>query len=375
MSLPTLFSTPLLRWFVFLGLLVGGLAVCPPGAQAVGPAPYQGFGAATPGGTGQAVVHVTTLADSGPGSLRTALSKGNRTIVFDVSGTITLASALKVKGAFITIDGFTAPPPGITLVNAGLYISGNDFAHDIIVQGLRVRNSKGDGITIRDSTYNIVIDHVSIQGAGDGSIDVTRNAFDVTIQWCVLAENVPDHNFLVLVDYQALRVTLHHNLFIRGRSRIPQSGWDPTQDTTPPDTVTDIRNNLIWNFIDYGTLVREKSRSNVMQNFYYSSTQPSAARALQVKTGGKVHARGNFSLNGANIDGRGNQSQPFPAAPVDTTDACTAARDVVASAGAWPRDAIDQQYLSTISLPSTSCGGSSTATTTSSSTKKTKKKK
>jgi len=375
MFLTALFSKLAPRWFSLLCLLTGSVAVCPLGVQAVGPAPYQGFGATTPGGAGQAVVHVTTLADSGPGSLRTALSKGNRTVVFDVSGTITLLSALKVKGAFVTIDGFSAPPPGITLVNAGLFMSGNDFAHDIIVQRLRIRNSKGDGITIRDSAYNIVIAHVSIQGSSDGSIDITRNASDVTIQWSILAENVPDHNFLVLVDYQALRVTLHHNLLVRGQSRIPQSGWDPTQDSTPPDTVTDIRNNLIWNFIDYGTLVREKSRANVVWNFYYSLTQPSAIRALQVKTGGKVYAKGNYSLNGANIDGRGNHSQPFPAAPVDTTDACTAAQQVVASAGAWPRDATDQQHLSTIALPSAPCGGGSTTTaTSSSSTKNTKRK-
>jgi hypothetical protein len=360
MSLIALFSKSLLRRVVFWGLLMSGAAMSPLGMDTAGAVPYQGFGATTPGGAGQAVVHVTTLADSGPGSLRTALSQGNRMIVFDVSGTITLSSAVKIKGAFITIDGFTAPPPGITLVNAGLYISGNDFAHDIIVQGLRIRNAKGDGITIRDSAYNIVIDHVSIQGAGDGSIDVTRNASDVTIQWCILAENVPTHNFLALVDYQALRITFYKNAFIKGQSRIPQSGWDPTQDSVPPDTVTDIRNNLIWDFIDYGTLVREKSRSNVVGNFYYSSTEPTALRALQVKTGGKVYANGNFSLNGANIDARRTQDQPFPAVPMDTTDACTAAQQIVASAGMRPLDAIDQQYLATITLPSAPCEKSTT---------------
>jgi len=360
MSLLVLCPKSLLRWFAFLGLLMSGVAVCPLGADTAGAASYQGFGATTPGGTGQAVVHVTTLADSGPGSLRTALSQGNRTIVFDVSGTITLSSAVKIKGAFITIDGFTAPPPGITLVNAGLYMSGDDFAHDLIVQGLRIRDAKGDGITIRDSAYNIVVDHVSIQGASDGSIDVTRNASDVTIQWSILAENVPSHNFLVLIEYQALRITLHHNLLVKGRSRLPQCGWDPTQDSVPPDTVADVRNNLIWNFIDYGTLVRERSRSNVVGNFYYSSTEPTALRALQVKTGGKVYADGNFSLNGANIDARRTQSQPFPATQVDTTDACTAAQQVVAAAGVRPLDATDQQYLSTITLPSAPCEKSTT---------------
>ncbi len=351
--------------FSFLALFAAAALVFL-GAQGVGATVYQGFGTTTPGGAQGSVVIVTTLADSGPGSLREALSRGNRYVVFRVGGNIALSSQISVKGAFVTIDGFMAPPPGITLVNAGLRITGDTAAHDVIVRGIRVRNAIGDGITIRDNTYNIVVDHVSIQGASDGSIDITRGAFDVTIQWSIMAENIPNHNFLSLVEYQALRVTFHHNLFVKGQSRNPHSGWDSTLATTPPDTVTDIRNNLIWNFIDYGTLIKNNTQSNVVQNFYYSSTQPTATRALHVTTGGRVYAQGNYSLNRANVDSQGNQKQPFLATPMDTTDACTAARQVVDQAGTYlpgviDRDAIDQQYLSAITLPSAPCGSSTTA--------------
>ena len=346
------FSLPYLFFTVAVLVLLGAR-----GARA---AVYQGFGATTPGGAPGAVVHITTLADSGPGSLREAVKLGNRTVVFDVSGTITLTKEISVKGAFITIDGFSAPPPGITLVDAGLRLSGNDNTHDVIVQGLRVRNAAPDGINIRDGAYNIVINHVSIQGANDGSIDITQNASDVTVQWSIFAENVAGHNFLSLVDYQALRVTFHHNLFVRGQSRNPHSGWDTTLATTPSDTVTDIRNNLIWNFIDYGTLIKNNTCSNVVQNFYYSATQTSASRALHVNNGGRVYAQGNYSLNGAKVDSQGNKGQPFLATPVDTTDACTAAQQVWGTAGVRPLDAIDQHYLSTIALPSVSCGNSKT---------------
>ena len=352
-------------WFSLLNLLVVSIAsaaLWSLSAQEAKASVYEGFGATTPGGAQGAVVHVTNLNDSGPGSLREAVLQGNGTVVFDVGGTINVANQqVKVKGAFITIDGFSAPPPGITLVNGGIRLAGKDGAHDVIVQGLRIRDATvggGDGITIRDAAYNIVIDHVSIQGAYDGSIDITRGASDVTVQWSILAENIPSHNLLSLVDFQALRVTFHHNLFVRGQSRKPHSGWDPTLATTPPDIVTDIRNNLIWDFIDYGTVARNDTRSNVVRNFYYSSTQPSADQALRVNnSGGQVYAQGNYSLNGADVDSQGNQTHPFLAVPVHTANACTAAQRVVARAGARPLDAIDQQYLSAITLPSSPCKG------------------
>ena len=51
----------------------------------------QGFGAAASGGRGGQVIKVTSLAESGPGSLAEALATpGPRIIVFDVSGVIDL---------------------------------------------------------------------------------------------------------------------------------------------------------------------------------------------------------------------------------------------------------------------------------------------
>ncbi|WP_260348557.1 hypothetical protein [Alloyangia mangrovi] len=69
-----------------------------------------GFGALTRGGGDGRTLHVTTLADDGPGSLRWAAEQeqGPRIIHFDVGGTIDLSRQIQI-GPDITLDGGTAP--------------------------------------------------------------------------------------------------------------------------------------------------------------------------------------------------------------------------------------------------------------------------
>jgi pectate lyase len=261
-----------------------------------GSSPFQGFGANTRGGADGTVFHVTTLEDNGddlhpiPGSLRDAVSRRNRYIVFDVAGTIVLQTFLYVYGDHITIDGFTAPPPGIVITRYGIILRGNRGAHDVIVRGLRVRDitrsptsdTQWDGIQVANGAFNILIDHVSVHGADDGSIDITTS-HDVTVSWSIIGPPKSGKN--MLVKYDASRVS-HHNVFLDSAVRNPQIEndelWTPAGSTT-----VDMRNNLIRDF-GAGTRVAKGAWANVVNNYY--SAGPSA---LVVQFQGRAYASGN----------------------------------------------------------------------------------
>jgi pectate lyase len=321
----------------------------------------QGYGASTPGGTGKPVYHVTNLKDSGAGSLRDALSQGNRMVVFDVAGTINLLSVLPIAGSYITVDGFSAPSPGITIRQAGLQISYSS-QHDIVIRGVRIRNpgvysSEGDGITMKNNVYNILVDHVSVDGATDGNIDITRGAHDVTVQWSVLSHSGKN----MLINYQADRVSLHHNLWVDAPWRNPNIQYTDGSTSVDANTTADFRNNLVWGWGDSGggTILKCGAKANVINNYYFSGATTLARQKNAIVNDGcygnaswpiaSFYASGNVSGDDVDINVR-NVSSPFPAAAVDTQNACTGAASALAGAGVAPRDAIDQQLHGSISL-------------------------
>jgi hypothetical protein len=341
---------------------------------------YQGFGASTLGGTGQPVYAVTNLNDAGPGSLRDAVSQEKRSVVFKVAGEIKLTNDIWVRGAFLTIDGTTAPSPGITLKNHGLLIRGHHGAHDIIVRGIRVRDStgcdrcptSGAGISISRGAYNIVLDHVSVQGAQDQALGMGKEAHDVSVQWSIFAESgsATGTNLPVLISASTKRASMHHNLLIKGYERLPQAKYSDS-GTQASDTQLDLRNNLIWEWRSVATQLWKGTRANVVANYYHTpdGTENTHKRAIYFCHAGskppqcdgtnpqwfaRAYIADNTSGHGPEIttylNSLGTEASPFPAPSIDTTDACTAAQQVLAHAGVRPLDAVDQRYIAQVFL-------------------------
>jgi hypothetical protein len=124
--------------------------------------------AETQGGTGGQLIKVTTLASSGPGSLKEALAvSGKRIIVFEVGGVIDLqGQSWKVKEPNLTIAGQTAPSPGITLIKGELEIE----TSDVIVQHLMFRPGEfgrpkrgggdHDGLNTTNGAKKVICDEI-----------------------------------------------------------------------------------------------------------------------------------------------------------------------------------------------------------------------
>jgi pectate lyase len=300
--------------------------------------PLEGFGATTPGGSGGTVIKVTSLADSGPGTLREALARGdNLTVVFEVGGTIALQSPLEIRGqAFITIDGASAPSPGITLSGQGLVVI---ESHDIIVQYIRVHDSAEDGISIRRGTSYVVIDHCSTTNATDENMAITADATDVTVSWSILGDT-RDTSFdlrtkgMLIAAFNGgvvTRVSVHHNLFINEYQRSP--------DVSTPGVV-DVRNNVIMNWRVYGVEMTNGAMGNIVNNVFATDYKPYRAVFLK-DDAGPTYIAGNLGPGTTDVNALSTTATAFEVAPVTTHAAAEVEEVVLDGGGAFPRSAVD----------------------------------
>ncbi|MGI9336084.1 MAG: pectate lyase family protein, partial [Gammaproteobacteria bacterium] len=309
---------------------------------------FEGFGATTSGGNNGTVVEVSSLDDAGPGTLREALSKGNNhRIVFTVGGTIELQRRLEIRGkASITIDGFTAPPPGITLQGNMLYVRNSD---DIIVTNLRVRDSVADGILVWDGSSHVVIDHCSVTNAADENISITEDTSNVTVSWCIIGDTRPDSfdrntKGMLIANFTGApvtRVSLHHNLFHNEFQRSPQISTAG---------VFDVRNNVIREWGEYGIRMRNGASGNIINNVFATNIKPQNA-VLLVADPGPIYIHGNQGPGAMDVNALSTASSPFSVAPVTTDPVTDVELKVLQGVGAWPRDVIDRTLTGVASVP------------------------
>jgi hypothetical protein len=358
----------------------------------------EGWGAYALGGRGGDVYHVTNLNDDGAGSLRYGISTAGgtagspRTIVFDVSGTITLASKLNINKSYITIAGQTAPGDGVCLRDHYLAVN----ASHVIVRYVRSRLgdeslTQDDAVSIQ-SGFNIIMDHISASWSVDEVFSCSTSQptlGNVTVQWCIISEalwhSIHDkgtHSYGALIRgcYDA-KYTYHHNLFAHNYSRNPRPGnYDSTVSDGNPywedpcGLLFDFRNNVIYNWggsrPGYDADLDSVCRYNYIGNYAKPGYNGTAGYLYSAAcTYFKAYYAGNY-FNGtyladdwskvywdtskggwtqAQIDAY-KQSVPFPAGPITTDTALDAYQKVLATAGdSFPfRDPVDTRVVNDV---------------------------
>jgi pectate lyase len=334
----------------------------------------QGFGANTPGGRGGRVIFVTNLNDAGSGSLRAACdAEGPRTVIFRVSGLISLASPITIKNPFLTIAGQTAPGDGICLRNFTFNIA----THDVVVRYLRSRlgdlsGQESDSITLVSGAHDVVLDRCSATWSIDESLSLAGNVSNVTIQWCLIG-NALNHSKHAKGDhgYGSLSrangpVTWHHNLWVHNNSRNPRLGDNYGR---PPFPTFDVRNNVMY---DYGEICSGLTQGVLKVNYVgnYIRPGPSSKAATPIHVGGPSQLsfyirdnvfEGHDSFTQDNslffdpvmINGLRQLeivTQAFDAPPVQTSSARDAYLAVLASVGASlpHRDSADGRIINEV---------------------------
>jgi hypothetical protein len=134
------------------------------------------------------------LNDDGPESFREAVTSdiGPRTVLFAVSGLITLNSRLLMNKPYVTVAGQTAPGKGICFRWSPIGAT----ADDLILQHVRMRMGIGvtyDGIGLTGANHSI-IDHASISWTIDEAFS-SRGAHNITLQNTLISEalNIAGH--------------------------------------------------------------------------------------------------------------------------------------------------------------------------------------
>lgn len=355
------------------GLVVLAAAAAPGGAPALAPPAFpgaEGGGALARGGRGGAAIAVTTLADSGPGSLRACVeAAGPRTCVFRVAGTIRLRRPIEVFRPFLTIAGQSAPGGGVQL--AGPFSTGDPGSpdnepgasalviatHDVIVRFLRVRRGlvrgdlcagsrcdwrrcragdrqggacevarRPDAISLwpvagdDGGVHDVILDHVSAQWSEGKAFGAWNNAGvgrlrDVTIQWYLAAEGLKAHSTALIVGSDNPGVEQTRAI----SNSITDVDWHHglTMSTSHRHPLVKAKrarfvNNVVYNWGLYATQIGGGAEVDVVANRFLAGPMTGSGHEIQVYpwTANPTVPSGDASLH---LAGNVGPRQPDPA--------------------------------------------------------------
>ena len=233
----------------------------------------EGYGRHATGGRTGEVYQVTTLADSGRGSLRDAVSKPNRIIVFKVAGVIKLESPLDFSKN-LTIAAQTAPGDGVVVYGNRVSFSGAD---NLICRYLRVRMGMNgrEGKDAAGIAYgsDMIFDHMSVTWGRDECFSINGDPKkpadqprNITIQNSFIGQGLQPHSCGGLIQTTINDgVTLYRNLYIDNKTRNPKVKG-----------LNQFVNNVLYNWGNGGAYImgdtQQKSDADIRNNYFIVGT-------------------------------------------------------------------------------------------------------
>jgi len=326
----------------------------------------EGFGKYTTGGRGGKVLIVDNLNDDGHGSLREAIEqKYPRTIVFNISGTIALESALNIRSGDLTIAGQTAPGDGICIRNYPLLVK----ASNVIIRFIRVR--LGDKKAQQDDCFsvvrqkNVIVDHCSFSWATDEVVSCYDNE-NFTLQWCIISESLNnsvhqkgEHGYGGI--WGGKGASFHHNLLAHHKSRLPRF-CGARYHKEPEKEIVDFTNNVIFNWKSNNAYGGEEGHHNIVNNYYKAGPATDASKRNRILNPwspyGKFYVSGNMLFENEAVTENNALgvvadhpdscliAESIQVVEIPIQDAQSAFRDVLSNSGAsLVRDALDTRIV------------------------------
>ena len=320
-----------------------------------------GFGANATGGRNGTVYHVTTLADSGTGSFRDAVSQGNRIVVFDVGGYINLQTAVTCSSG-ITIAGQTAPGGGIGIMGAEVSFYGKNniicrhvrFRQGDIHNGSNSSNAGESAINLGASSStspatNMIFDHISVEFGSWDSVDAVNTAY-FTVQNSIIADPI---NQQFGAHHEGTSASWIRNIWANAHNRQPLAKAN-----------TIYINNVVYNYQAGYTCGNTGGffSHDIINNYFITgpSTTSPGDDFYQIDANQSIYASGNLRDSSANGALGGSETDPYEGGPVLTSpwssvtptiptfDTTTAYRDDVSLSGTFPRDQVDSQVIGSV---------------------------
>jgi len=317
----------------------------------------EGFGRHATGGRKGKVVHVTNTNDSGAGSFRDAVSAGNRIVVFDVGGYITLKTAVSAKDN-LTIAGQTAPGGGIGVRGGELSFANSS---NVICRHVRIRPGSETASDTDDAlslfrARNVIVDHSSFEFAPWNNIDGVSDDWqstpvtDITFQDSIIA-NPTGQQFGAHTESVASQWSWYRNVFANSHNRNPLAKAD-----------TVFVNNVLYNYsAGYTTHTSTEFKHDLVNNYFIFGPASTGTDNtwFQIDKNQSMYYAGNLKDNNSNGALDGAATTPYwyqgtgsvltaawSAVATTAYSAQSAYRISVSRAGALPRDPIDALVVS-----------------------------